>query len=57
MTEAEVEPAIRCPICLLGIGGDPQANIAPGDELVDHLTDDHQGPFDQWVRKAIGTDI
>ena len=42
----------RCPYCFKAFEGDLEAGIQPGDELVDHLTDEHD-VFSAPVEKGL----
>ena len=47
---------VHCPICFRKFEGDVDADIAPGDQLADHLTDDHQGASSKLLREGVTLD-
>lgn len=48
---------VRCPICFHECPGDVEANIAPGDELADHLTDAHPSASSKLFREGVEMDV
>jgi len=50
----------RCPICYEEFEGeitaDGRRNISPGDQLADHLTDDHQSVQSKHLSKGVSMD-
>ena len=51
---------VRCPICYETfegvIRGDDRRDIAPGDQLADHLTDDHQSVASKHLSAGVSMD-
>lgn len=47
---------VRCPICYHKCPGDVDADISPGDQLADHLTDNHNSVLSKHLSEGVRMD-